>query len=75
MDGMTQDEQDVLLHQYAAGQITWTSLRDCGLDNYRDVLAGLGRLHLRPPVAPMEGPNVAARTRARALIRESLRQA
>lgn len=74
MDVMTQDQQDLLLRQYAAGQISWTSLRGRGVDNYRDVLAGLGRLHLRPPVAPMDGPNVVARTRARALIRESLRQ-
>lgn len=72
---MTQDEKDTLLREYAAGEITWTSLRGRGIENYRDVLAGLGRLKLRPPVAPMEGPNVAARLRAREMIRDALRQA
>lgn len=72
---MTQDEKDTLLREYAAGAITWTSLRGRGIENYRDVLAGLGRLKLRPPVAPMEGPNVAARLRAREMIRDALRQA
>ena len=72
---MTQDEKDTLLRDYAAGEITWTSLRGRGIENYRDVLAGLGRLKLRPPVAPMDGPNVAARLRAREMIRDALRQA
>ena len=72
---MTHDEKEKLLRQYAAGEITWTSLRGRGIENYRDVLAGLGRLHLRPPVAPMDGPNVAARLRGRAMIQEALRQA
>lgn len=72
---MALDEKDALLRQYAAGEITWTSLRGRGLDNYRGVLAGLGELGLRPPVAPMEGPNVEARRRARAILREALEQA
>lgn len=72
---MTQDEKEKLLRQYAAGEITWTSLRGRGIENYRDVLAGLGRLQLRPPVAPMDGPNVAARLKGREIIREALRQA
>ena len=71
---MTQTEKDTLLRQYAAGDITWTSLRGRGIDNYRDVLAGLGKLGLRPPVAPMDGPNVELRLKARAMIREALRQ-
>jgi hypothetical protein len=37
------------------------------------VLGALGALGLRPPVAPMQGPNVAARERGRAAIREALR--
>jgi hypothetical protein len=37
------------------------------------VLGALGELGLRPPVAPMEGPNVAARERGRAIIREALK--
>lgn len=69
---MTQPERDTLLRQYAAGDITWSSLRGRGFDNYRDVLAGLGSLNLRPPTAPMDGPNVAVRIRARAIIREAL---
>ena len=67
------DAQDhALIRQYAAGEITWSLLRQKGFDNYRDVLAGLGELGLRPPIAPMDGPNVAAREGARALIREAL---
>ena len=70
---MTQDERQNLLRRYAAGEITWTSLREQGFENYRDVLAGLGELRLRPPIAPMEGPNVEARERGRAVIRDALR--
>ena len=69
---MTENERERLIRQYAAGEITWHSLRERGFDNYVDVLAALGDLGLRPPVAPMEGPNVAARERGRALIREAL---
>jgi hypothetical protein len=54
---MTQDERHDLLRQYAAGGITWALLQGRGLENYRDVLAGLGALGLRPPMAPMEGRN------------------
>lgn len=72
---MTQNEKTKLLRQYAAGEITWTALRTKGIENYRDVLAGLGGLGLRPPVAPMEGPNVAARRRGRAMLREALQDA
>jgi hypothetical protein len=70
---MTESDQEKLIRQYAAGEITWHTLRERGFDNYVDVLAGLGRLGLRPPVAPMDGPNVEARQRGRALIREALR--
>ena len=69
---MTENERERLIRQYAAGEITWHSLRERGFDTYVDVLAALGDLGLRPPVAPMEGPNVAARERGRALIREAL---
>lgn len=69
---MTTAERDILLRQYAAGDLTWLSLRGRGIDNYREVLAGLGELGLRPPMAPMDGPNVAARLRGRAMIREAL---
>jgi hypothetical protein len=70
---MTEADRDKLIRQYAAGEVTWAMLRQRGIENYRDVLAGLGGLGLRPPMAPMEGPNVEARTRARAVIREALR--
>lgn len=72
---MTQNEKEALLRQYAAGEITWMSLRGRGVENYRDVLAGLGDLGLRPPRAAMEGPNVEARLRGRAIIRRALQEA
>ena len=71
---MTQNEKEKLLRQYAAGKITWTALRMKGIENFRDVLAGLGGLGLRPPVAPMEGPNVDARRRGRTILREALQR-
>ena len=70
---MGSNEREALIRQYAAGDITWTALRDRGSENYVEVLAGLGELGLRPPVAAMEGPNVAARQRGRALIRNALK--
>ncbi len=67
---MTETDKEKLIRQYAAGEITWRALRERGFDNYVQVLGELG---LRPPVAPMEGPNVEARQRGRAIIREALR--
>jgi len=66
-------EREMLIRQYAAGEITWWALRERGFDDYVQVLGALGELGLRPPVAPMDGPNVAARERGRAMIREALR--
>lgn len=66
-------EREALIRQYAAGEITWTALRDRGFEDYVEVLGGLGELGLRPPIAAMEGPNVAARQRGRAIIREALK--
>ena len=71
---MIETEKDKLIRQYADGAITWSTLRERGIDNYGDVLAGLGRLGLRPPVALMDGPNREARERGRARIREALRE-
>jgi len=68
------DEKERLLREYAAGEIAWSTLRNRAFENYRDVLAGLGELGLRPPVAPMEGPNVEARRRGREIIRQALSQ-
>jgi hypothetical protein len=70
---MADSEKQKLIRQYAAGEVTWRSLQERGFADYVEVLAALGELGLRPPVAPMEGPNVEARRRGRALIREALR--
>lgn len=72
---MTGPERDELIRRYAAGDVAWSTLRAKGFDSYLDVLGALGRLGLRPPVAPMDGPNVAARERGRAFIREALKSA
>ena len=69
MDG----ERQSLLRQYAKGEVTWHELRARGFDDYVEVLAGLGELGLRPPIAPLEGPNREARERGRAIIRSALR--
>ena len=66
-------EKEKLIRDYAAGDITWHDLRERGFDNYVQVLGALGDLGLRPPITPMEGPNVEARIRGRAIIREALR--
>jgi hypothetical protein len=65
--------REALIRQYANGKITWHALQERGFRDYVEVLAGLGELGLRPPVAPMEGPNVAARERGRRILRERLR--
>src|SRR5258708_7059767 len=44
-----------LLRQYAKGEVTWHELCARGFDDYVEVLAGLGELGLRPPIAPLEG--------------------
>jgi hypothetical protein len=70
---MTQNEKEEIIRRYAAGDITWSALRERGFDDYIQVLAVLGELGLRPPIAPMEGPNVETRQRGRAVIREALK--
>lgn len=70
---MIETDKEELIRQYAAGEITWRALRERGIESYLDVLAGLGRLGLRPPLAPMEGPNVAVRQRGIALLRQALK--
>lgn len=69
---MTKNEQQAMLRKYAAGEITWSSLRSRGIESYLDVLIGLGEMSLRPPVAPMEGSNAEARRRGREIIRHAL---
>lgn len=71
---MSEGEKETLIRQYAAGEITWHALRERGFDDYVQVLGALGELGLRPLIAPMVGPNVEARRRGRALIREALRK-
>lgn len=62
-----------LIRRYAAGDVTWKTLRESGFEDYVAVLGLLGELGLRQPVAPMEGPNVEGRSRGRAILREALR--
>lgn len=69
---MDEADRTDLLRRYAAGDVTWRELRERGFADYVEVLGGLGRLGLRPPVAPMDGPNVAARQRGIAILREAL---
>ncbi len=73
MTPMLEIEKEDFVRRYAAGTITWHELRERGFEDYVQVLAALGELGLRPPVAPMEGPNVEARRRGRARLREALR--
>jgi hypothetical protein len=54
---MTETDRERLIRQYAAREITWRELRERGFENYVEVLGALGALGLRPPVAPMQGPN------------------
>jgi len=70
---MDAPERDTLIRRYAAGDISWYELRERGFEDFVQVLGALGELGLRQPVAPMEGPNVEARERGRAIIREALR--
>jgi hypothetical protein len=70
---MIESEKEELIRQYAAGEISWRRLRERGFEDYVQVLGALGELGLRPPLAPMRGPNVAARQRGIAILREALR--
>ncbi len=71
---MTPKEKETLIRQYAAGEITWHSLRERGFDNYVEVLSGLAELGLKYPVAPMTGPNVEARQRGIAFLRQRFQE-
>lgn len=70
---MDEIEKEDLIRKYAAGEITWRSLQEHGFADFIEVLGALGELGLRQPIAPMEGPNVAARLRGRAILRDALR--
>jgi hypothetical protein len=71
---MTGVERELWIRRYAAGEVSWHALRELGFEDYVEVLSGLGALGLRPPVLPMEGPNLAARERGIALLRAALRR-
>ena len=70
---MMESDRETLIRQDAAGEVTWHELRERGFEDYVMVLGALGELGLRPPVAPMEGPNMEARLRGRAMLRKALR--
>jgi hypothetical protein len=72
---MSETDKEKLIREYAASEVAWSTLRARGFDNYLDVLTELGKLGLRPPIAPMDGPNVEARERGRALLRQALKDA
>jgi hypothetical protein len=74
-ENLIEPEREKLIRRYAAGEITWRELRERGFDDYVQVLGVLGELGLRPPIARMEGRNVEARRRGRAMLREALRRA
>jgi hypothetical protein len=67
------ENREQLLRLYAAGLITWSELQDRGFANFVEVLAGLGDLGLRQPLAEMIGPNVVSRERGRAILRDALK--
>jgi hypothetical protein len=69
------EERERLLMAYAAGTVSWRELRQRGFTDYVEVLAGLGEIGLRPPIAPMQGPSRSARERGRVLLRRLLREA
>ena len=66
-------DKEALIRQYAAGEISWRTLQERGFADYVEVLGALGELGLRPPIAPMEGPNVEARRRGREILRRALK--
>ena len=70
---MTEIERKDLLRRYAAGQVTWHALQAQGFEDFVQVLGGLGELGLRPPIAPPDGPNRAARAHGLAILRGALR--
>ena len=68
-------EREQLSRAYASGRISRGELRQRGFADYVEVLASLGEIGLRPPMAPMEGSSRNARERGRALLRRLLREA
>jgi hypothetical protein len=69
---MIESEKEELIRQCAAGEISWRRLGQRNFEDYVQVLGVLGALGPRPPLAPMRGPNVAARQRGIAILRKAL---
>jgi hypothetical protein len=40
LDDNEKKRKEALLRQYAAGEIAWHELRECGFENYVEVLGG-----------------------------------
>lgn len=64
---MTEAQRDQI-RRYAAGDLAWRTMRNDGW-RYADILAGLGKLGLRPPHVRPEGPNAAALARGTDVMR------
>ena len=68
---MTESEREETIRRHAAGEMMSRAPCESAASTVSSMSwAGLGALGLRQPVAPMEGPNVEARQRPSALIRE-----
>jgi len=66
------DKATAALRKYARGELTSGAVRDdTGMD-YSEILAGLGKLELRPPVASFDGINGPALRRGVAVMFEAL---
>jgi hypothetical protein len=70
---MSEADNEKLIRQYAAGEITWRALRERGLTITCRFSGHSVDSVFGPLVAPIRGPNVEARERGRAIIREALR--
>jgi len=71
-DDPMDDKAAEALRTYARGELTSRAVRDeTGMD-YSDILAGLGRLGLRPPVASFDGINGPALRRGVAVLLAAL---
>ena len=56
-----------LIREYSAGKISWQLMQAKGVTSYLSVLAGLGELGLRPPIAP-QTVQAAAQTALRQIL-------
>ena len=64
-------EFEQLLRRYAVGGISGRTIRDQG-HTHVDILAGLGELGLRPPIARLDGPNGEALRRGVAVLTHAI---